>query len=188
VNRISSRESIVTNFHPDAFGPIIADLLQEPRLLPLGPGTPNKSIRPRLQALTVEKAFAPEKLRDRAMAETCLAGLWLYHDFLDESHTISQSIATSTGSYWHGIMHRREPDAANAAYWFRRVGSHPVLQQVREQAQALGYAYTSPFDFIDLVEKVRGSGHADEELARKVQQLEWQLLFDYCYLQASGAW
>ena len=44
------------------------------------------------------------------MAACCLCGLWLLHDFLDESHSLSQEITTDTGSYWHGIMHRREPD------------------------------------------------------------------------------
>ena len=47
------------------------------------------------------------------MASACLAGLWLYHDYLDESHAVSQSIHTPAGSYWHGLMHRREPDFAN---------------------------------------------------------------------------
>src|SRR5438046_1346534 len=32
-------------------------------------------------------------------AEAMLAGLWLWHDALEESHTISQSIETETGSF-----------------------------------------------------------------------------------------
>jgi predicted esterase YcpF (UPF0227 family) len=31
---------------------------------------------------------------------------------------------------------------------------------------------------------VRATGTADEELAKRVQLLEWQLLFDYCWKQA----
>ena len=53
------------------------------------------------------------------MAACCLAGVWLLHDYLDESHTISQRIDTPSGSFWHGIMHRREGDFSNAKYWFR---------------------------------------------------------------------
>src|SRR5581483_8797464 len=109
-------------------GPAIARLLQEPRLAPLGPGTPNEPMRPLLAALKLETMFAPQPVRNRDMAAACLAGLWLYHDFLDESHTISQGLDNPTGSYWHGLMHRREPDYGNAKYWFRQLGRHPVFE------------------------------------------------------------
>lgn len=60
------------------------------------------------------------------------AGLLLLNDYLDESHEISQTMEgkgnPKTGDYWHGIMHRREPDAGNASYWFRRVGHHPEME------------------------------------------------------------
>ena len=180
----------MTTFQPEAYGPVIADLLQEPRLIPLGPGTPNQAARARLQALAVEKVFPAEGVRDRAMAEACLAGLWLYHDFLDESHTISQSIATSTGSYWHGIMHRREPDAGNAAYWFRRVGDHPVFEPLGKAAIILGLVTPSdkwnPFYFIELCEQHRGTGAEEEMLLCRVQLREWELLFDWCFRQGTG--
>src|SRR2546426_5983164 len=45
------------------------------------------------------------------------AGLWLYVDNLERSHTVSQGIETSTGSFWHGIMHRREGDFSNSHHW-----------------------------------------------------------------------
>ena len=57
--------------------------------------------------------FQPQTVRDRDMAATCRSGLWLYHDFLDEAHTISQEIETPEGSYWHALVHRREPDFSN---------------------------------------------------------------------------
>ena len=101
-------------FDPSAYGPLIAELLAPERLAPLGPGVPNDAARPKLAALDGDRLLAPHSVRDRDMARACLAGLWLYHDFLDESHTISQEIGSTTGSYWHGIMHRREPDASNA--------------------------------------------------------------------------
>src|SRR5256885_1727176 len=44
-------------------------------------------------------------LVSRADADALLSGLWLWHDWLDSSHTISQSINNATGSFWHAIMH-----------------------------------------------------------------------------------
>jgi hypothetical protein len=42
--------------------------------------------------------------------DACRAGLLLWNDDLDASHTIAQDIEDVTGSYWHAIMHRREGD------------------------------------------------------------------------------
>lgn len=169
-------------FDISAYSPAISSILREPRLPELGPGKPNLAMRSALDQLTPEKAFP--SLSDRSMALGCISGLWLLHDFLDESHTISQELHSATGSYWHAIMHRREPDASNSKYWFRQVGSHPVLSQMASEVPALGYAVQSAFDFIDFCERVRGSGSPEEMLARRVQLLEWQLLFDWCYRQA----
>ena len=66
-----------------------------------------------------------------------LAGLWLYHDELGRAHTIAQDLNTPEGSFWHGIMHRREPDPGNAGYWFRRVGPHPVFPALRDAVAEL---------------------------------------------------
>jgi len=86
------------------YGPIFAELLQEERLNPLDAGEPNTGAKSTLTALTIEKAFAPNNIVDLEMARACLAGIWLHHNFLEESHQISQSIATSTGSYWHVLQ------------------------------------------------------------------------------------
>ena len=175
-------------FEPTRYPPVIAELLREERLAPLGPGSPNKTARDKLKALSPETAFAPSPVTDPDMARACLAGLWLYHDFLDEAHTISQDIATATGSYWHGMMHRREPDASNAAYWFQRVGAHPIFADLAKEAQELGLEQPSGrwdlFAFIDLCEQHRGTGTAKEMLLRRVQQKEWELLFAYSFQEA----
>ncbi|HXG09985.1 MAG TPA: hypothetical protein VNK04_09365 [Gemmataceae bacterium] len=180
----------MSDFDPNAYGPVLAELLRERRLHPLGPGQPNQAARPLLESLSMEKALAPRPIRDSHMAAACHAGLWLYHDFLDESHIISQGIPTTTGSYWHGIMHRREPDPSNAAYWFRRVGDHPIFEALAGEARALGLRLHSdhwdPFEFIDLCEKHRGTGSPEEMTLRRVQQREWELLFDWCFRQAVG--
>jgi hypothetical protein len=184
-------------FDPSAYGPAVADLLREPRLMPLGPGKANGAVRNQLADLTADVVVAPRPLRDPAMGQACLAALWLYHDFLDESHELSQNIKTSTGSYWHGVLHRREPDFDNARYWFRRVGTHPIFAMLQESAAVLAPAADpmaasltrgatwDPFAFIDLCEASLDKGDAREALCRQIQQREWEILFDYCYRGAT---
>jgi hypothetical protein len=175
----------------------IQDLLREQRLPALRPGTPAEAFRKTLQAHTLDTAFAPAKVVDRDSAQACMAGLWLYFDFLDESHGISQDLDTPDGSYWHAILHRREPDYSNAKYWFRRVGNHPVFESLRQAAAELTRAAGTPrgseflveqkawdaFAFVDLCEAA-SRGRADEMLCRQIQQREWKLLFEYCYRRA----
>jgi hypothetical protein len=124
------------------------------------------------------------------MAAACRAGLWLAFDFLDESHAISQELPTAEGSFWHGILHRREPDAANAKYWFRRVGDHPVYPALSQAAREVGLVLRTgrwdPFAFIDLCEEHRDTGGKDELLLRQVQRKEWELLFGWCWRRAAG--
>jgi hypothetical protein len=188
------------DFNPDLYGPLFADLLQEERLNLLDPGAPNHKVKSTLANLKIENALAPHQIRDIEMVRACLAGIWLYHDFLDESHQISQSITTTTGSYWHGIMHRREPDFSNSKYWFHRVGEHPIFEPLRHAAAELAAANTShestaflcqqkkwdPFAFIDLCEACLNRHSPAEKFCRQIQLCEWKLLFDHCFHQAIG--
>jgi hypothetical protein len=121
------------------------------------------------------------------MAACCRSGLWLAFGFLDESHVISQGIDTAEGSFWHAIMHRREPDASNSKYWWRRVGEHPVFALLAGEAARLGWKSWDPAAFVDECEKERGSGSERETLLREVQRAEWQRLFDWCHRHAVGA-
>jgi hypothetical protein len=61
----------------------------------------------------------------------------LWHDHLDASHAISQGIENADGSFLHAIMHRREPDASNSKYWWRRVGSHQTFPEIARRVAAL---------------------------------------------------
>jgi len=168
-------------FDPTRFPPVVASLLTG-RLPELGPGTPHSAARSALQSLAVATLIPGANGTDIAAA--CLSGLWLLHDFLDESHQISQDLHTPAGSYWHALMHRREPDPANSKYWWRRVGTHPVFELLQSHSPEIGYSYRTPHEFVDFCESVRGTRSADEDLARQVQLLEWQLLFDWCWNNA----
>jgi hypothetical protein len=185
-------------FDPTQYGKPIADILQEDRLFELGPGKPNKEMRKALESLEPEDLFS-EKIQQADMAKACLSGLWLYHDFLDESHTISQSIPSATGSYWHGMMHRREPDFSNSKYWFRRVGRHPIFEALQQEARQIadeagenavssylqrGEAW-DPFAFVDFCETYLNQDGEENLLCKKIQRREWELLFDFSYQQAT---
>lgn len=191
-------------FDLTAFPPACRALLVPERLSPLGPGEPNQQAHAALCALSPAMLAGGRAMRPSHRLDCCVAALWLLHDFLDESHRISQEISTSDGSYWHGIMHRREPDFGNAKYWFRRVGDHPVFPPLTEAAHELASQHFAsagsdvrslshaagflaeqtqwdPFRFIDLYEAAYRRRAPAEELCRRVAQAEWQLLFEYCY-------
>ncbi len=166
---------------------------------PLGPGQPHRPMRPALAALTVERAFAHVQVVDSSAALACLAGVWLKYDFLHESHEISQQIETPTGSYWHGIMHRREPDYGNAKYWFCRVGQHPVFEPLWVAAQQIAAAYPidearelltwnrwDPYRFVDLCEAAAGDKEKRQLFCREIALHEWELLFDHSFRKATG--
>jgi hypothetical protein len=187
-------------FDSKKYGSDVATLITD-RLPELGAGSPNNSARPQLASLTIEQIFAGKKIVNRDVAQCCVSALWLFHDFLDESHTISQEIHTIDGSYWHGIMHRREPDYGNAKYWFHRVPRHAIFEplaaaarelasksQLDEPAKYLASQTTwDPFRFVDLCEAIALGRSKSEQVAREVARLEWQMLFDYCYREAIQA-
>lgn len=107
----------------------------------------------------------------------CMSGLWLLAGDLDQSHTISQDIGSAEGSFWHGIMHRREGDFGNSKYWFRRVGSHEVLDALAELSDGV---YSDPYDFVDACSRVTRSGDESRQQCLRAQWIEWQALMAYC--------
>lgn len=121
-----------------------------------------------------------------------LAGLWQVNDYLDESHRHSQSIEGEgrdvDGDYWHGIMHRREPDFGNSKYWFRRVGTHPCFDALSRLASlalsecdsesAANWQSRLGVDgawnaaaFVDLCESALRTG--DEPLTTAAERIQW---------------
>lgn len=182
------------DFTPISHGLLVAELLAPARTPGLGPGQPQAEMRARLAGLTPERLLAPRRIVDPLLADCCLAAVWLYHDLLDESHSLSQKIENVEGSYLHGLMHRREPDFPNAKYWFRKVGRHAIFKPLAESAREIApgeaasgpWAWLSPrdawdpFRFIDLCEKNLQPSAPAHDLCRKIQLVEWQLLFDHC--------
>jgi hypothetical protein len=159
---------------------------------------------PRLLPHLSEPAWAAVFPRSpRAGRLNLAAGLLLVHDFWDASHTAAQEAddlgESEFSAYWHGIAHRREPDAGNANYWFRRVGSHPVFATLGQEAQPLledhgdqklksrllsgGWNASA---MIDLCTQAR-TGTPQEALARRLQRLEMWALLEATFAALDGA-
>lgn len=166
----------------------------------VGPGRANVDV------VAIRTAFqrVADTLRLTGHHRNCLeAGILLLWDHLDESHQISQTMegqgTPRTADYWHGIMHRREPDAGNAAWWFRRVGSHPALKvlgagliswmqqlgaspNMLTQAKQLLRADRSldPFSLIEMSTRALSRpGQDEEQTVRMVQYLEMISLLQF---------
>jgi hypothetical protein len=188
-------------FRPAHYGPVLAPLVSGDRCRALDRGQPDPHVRQALSLATVEAAFAQTPVADRDMAACTVAGLWLVHDFLDESHALSQNIDTPSGAFWHGIMHRREGDYSNAKYWFRRVGAHEVFADLAAHVVLLGNNQDrvalaervapggefDPFAMVDAAQSAVRTGGVAEDFCRRVQLAEWELLFDFCYRRAVAA-
>ena len=172
----------------------IEALLREQHLTPLDAGTPDSSVIEQLDNAFLERLFGKEIITNKTSARLCVAGLWLLHNHLEECHKIAQSIKTSDGSYWHAIMHRREGDFLNSKYWFRRVSEHEIFPELLKKAKKVvtqgdpesqinvlvTQSQWDPLTFVDLCEAAK-HGKANAEFCQSIQQIEWKLLFDYCY-------
>jgi len=99
------------------------------------------------------------------------AGIWLYVDDLDRSHSISQNLSSAEGALWHAVMHRREGDFWNSKYWLRQAGDLSVLEAV----------YGDPFEFVDCVQKDHQNNPAQ---LVDFQRKEWAALYQSCYTNA----
>ncbi|MDX1683216.1 MAG: hypothetical protein R3336_08850, partial [Phycisphaeraceae bacterium] len=119
------------------------------------------------------------------------AGLWLYGDDLERSHTLSQGIDDQTGSFWHGIMHRREGDFSNSHYWFRQTGDHPAMAEIEPGRGVCagdegGEGTYDGHAFIDAVERAHEQQEMPVDLV-EYQRREWAGLFNWSARNWSGS-
>ena len=166
-------------------------LIATPELPGLGPNQ-RSSARAASDINAEVRSWANDLQLDADTLDVLRSAALLWHDHLDASHSISQSIPTATGSFLHGIMHRREPDYGNAKYWFHRVHSHPayadIAQAVQERLDSgeipsslshlVGQGNWDAFGFVDAVEEGLGSNRDPEfiQSLQLVQQVEFECL------------
>src|SRR5260370_25127128 len=164
----------IIGWNPKGYGVLVADILalaeNGERLMPLAEGLCcSPAALRRIQDSKVDELFPGSHAPQAA-----LAGLYLYFSCRDEAHEVAQADSSVDGSYWHGILHRQEPDADNASYWFRRVGKHSVVPGLLQAAEGITAAHPDaglhfakdwdPFAFIEICE--RAPHEAGSELER----------------------
>lgn len=109
----------------------------------LGPG-PRPGARPLAELETELRSGLSHSNLPPVACNLVRSLVLLWHDHLDASHTISQSIENPDGSLVHAIMHRREPDYWNSKYWWRRVGKHPCFAEIGKRVLALFETHDAP--------------------------------------------
>jgi hypothetical protein len=73
-----------------------------------------------VMTLTDFKATLAEKAPPASLAAPLVA---LWHDAKGDwegAHRVAQDIESADGAWIHAYLHRKEGDASNAAYWYRR--------------------------------------------------------------------
>ncbi|RKU30722.1 hypothetical protein C6497_03325 [Candidatus Poribacteria bacterium] len=164
----------------------------------------NDDLTNTLEGLSLGDLFQGHEVKDDTYAQAIKSGLLLWNDALDESHEISQTLANETGSYWHGLMHRREPDYSNSKYWFGRVGDHPIFPSLRDNVLSLSKEIENPsdslsqvihtiesedkwnsFQFVDWCESAENDPTSDSTaFLKQIQAEEIKLLLAYSYQNA----
>ena len=156
-----------------------------------------------LESVSLDELFQGASVKNSTFGNATKSGLLLWNDALNASHNISQGLENQTGSYWHGIMHRREPDYSNSKYWFGRVGTHPIFPQLRERAIAISKEISNPSDALrsiaqaieasedwdayQFIDWCQASENGTDDVTRFLQQVqaeEIKLLLAYSYQNA----
>lgn len=145
----------------------------------------------RLRDASDEALTGGAEVKDARMLSLVRGALLCAADALDPAHRIFQDEPGNLGSYWHGIMHRREADFDNARYWFRRAGRLPSFQKMHTAAQEdsptmAQQATWDPYLFTGLCEQVKFGAEELRAECVALQAAEFKVLFDYCWRQALG--
>jgi hypothetical protein len=124
---------------------------------------------------------------------TLVRGAVLYAlDEIDAAHRIFQEVSSAEGSYWHGMMHRREGDFDNARYWFRRAGRLPVFSELHAAAHLISpsMAKQDSWDaylFTGLCEQARFGAQELVSECQQLQRVEFFGMFDRAWTKATGS-
>jgi hypothetical protein len=62
----------------------------------------------------------------------------------EEAHRVAQDIEDETGAWVHAYLHRKEGDASNAAYWYRRASKPVARVSLDEEWEVIATALLGP--------------------------------------------
>ena len=159
------------------------------KLLPTEPL--NWDLPGKIRDATDETLSGGKEIGDRKIFALVRGGLFYAADALEDGHRIFQDAPGDLGSYWHGMMHRREGDFDNARYWFRRAGRLPVAHKLHSAAceYSPNMARQETWDAYLLTGLCEQAKFGAQELVGeciKLQRVEFDGLFAYCWRQAVG--
>ena len=166
--------------------------METPELAALGPGPRvQRQFIPDLEeSLSAIFATGKQSAKQQVLIRALIL---LWHDHLDEAHELAQEVTTADGSLIHGIMHRREPDYANAKYWFRNAGQHPAYELIGPLAEAIPSSPSEralhdrfnrdetwdPFAFVDCCQEEAESPSGHEAFLRRIQKAEFLAVLEH---------
>ena len=96
----------------------------------------HRFLKPYIDKIDTSTLFSEHTLISDIHGHLVRNALYQKNDDLDAAHQICQWVGESSSlpeiSYWHGIIHRREPDIHNARNWFQKaqgLAANDVLYQ-----------------------------------------------------------
>lgn len=72
-----------------------------------------------------------------SMHRSLLALWWEVQGNWEKAHEVASEVKGSDGAKVHAYLHRREGDASNAAYWYRRAGAPVRMGDLDAERDAL---------------------------------------------------
>ncbi|HEU5341657.1 hypothetical protein [Edaphobacter sp.] len=78
-----------------------------------------------------------EAAEARTLSGALLALWWDAKGEWAKAHEVAQDVETADGAWVHAYLHRKEGDAGNAAYWYRRAGRAAAKGDLRAEWEAM---------------------------------------------------
>ena len=167
---------------------------------------PNRAGRTQLSAVRTEEDLLKCKvLVDAGMAGAVRALLYLWHGWLEECERSAQAVPARERSYLTALRARHAGQTTEAKLALAEVTGHDIHPELLTYAlEVIGLGVDpilkrfkdtltmasewEPFLFVDLCEQGRLGSlcNATEQIVRRLQAMEFELLLAHCYAAATG--